>query len=501
MQDTPPIHGTLIIGTGFAGIGMAVALQRSGRHDFLLLERAADVGGVWRDNTYPGAACDVPSHLYSFSFAPNPDWSRVFASQAEIHAYLRGCAERFQLRPHIRFQTEVSAARWDEAEGCWEVTLVGGGSLRARVLVTGMGQLSRPALPRIPGLADFRGPCFHSAQWDHGCDLRDKRVAVIGTGASAIQFVPAIAPDVAQLHVFQRSAAYLLPRPDRAYRPWEKALFRHVPAAMKLHRAWVYLSYESRALAFTRLHSLMTLAGGLPFRRMLKRQVADPALRQRLTPDYPIGCKRILLSSEYLATMARPNVSLVTTGIRRITPDGVETEDGRHHAADVLVLGTGFAATEFLAPMDVRGRNGIALGQVWSQGAKAHLGMTVPGFPNFFMLYGPNTNLGHNSIVYMLESQIAHVVRCIDQLDKQGARSIEVDAPRHDAYNAHIQARLKGTVWHGCTSWYVDAKGHNSTNWPGFTLTYRWLTRRSDWGAYRFQPPAQPFTSPPATTP
>ena len=479
------MYGTLIIGTGFAGIGMAVALQRSGRNDFVLLERAGDVGGVWRDNSYPGAACDVPSHLYSFSFAPRPDWSRVFATQAEILAYLRDCADRFKLRPHMRFHAEVSAARWDEAEACWEVTLRDGERLRARVLVAGMGQLSRPALPRITGLADFQGPQFHSAHWDHSCDLKGLRVAVIGTGASAIQFVPAIAPDVAQLTVFQRSAAYLLPRADRPYAAWEKAAFRYVPGAMKLHRAWVYLAYESRALAFTRFGGLMKLAVGRPFQRMLKQQVADPALRERLTPDYPIGCKRILLSSEYLRTMAKPNVRLVTTGIRRITPHGVETEDGQHHATDALILGTGFAATDFLAPLQVQGRGGVDLKQVWAQGAKAYLGMTVPGFPNFFMLYGPNTNLGHNSIVYMLESQIAHVMRCLAHLDAQQAETIEVDPTRHDRHNTHIQRRLKDTVWHGCTSWYVDANGHNSTNWPGFTWTYRWLTRHSGLDAYR----------------
>jgi cation diffusion facilitator CzcD-associated flavoprotein CzcO len=481
-------HDVLIVGTGFAGIGMAVALQQAGRRDFLLLERAGDVGGVWRDNSYPGAACDVPSHLYSFSFAPNPDWSRVFSTQAEIHAYLQGCVERFELRPRIRLNAEVQAAQWDDASARWTVTLVGGEQLHARVLVTGMGQLSRPAMPKLPGLTDFAGPSFHSARWDHGCDLQGKRVAVIGTGASAIQFVPAIAPGVKQLHVFQRSAPYFLPRADRAYRDWEKALFRHVPGAMKLHRLWIYLSYEYRALAFTRFGGLMKVAVGVPFRRLLNRQVSDPALRKRLTPDHPIGCKRILLSSEYLATMARPNVNLVTAGIRRVTPKGIETDDGQHHDADVLILGTGFAATDFLAPMQVQGRGGVELNQVWSQGAKAYLGVSVPGFPNFFMLYGPNTNLGHNSIVYMLESQVAHVMRCLAQLDARQARTIEVDAERHERYNAHIQARMQDTVWHGCTSWYVDANGHNSTNWPGFTWTYRWLTRHSALGVYHLSP-------------
>jgi len=475
-------HDVLIVGTGFAGIGMAAALQQAGRRDFLLLERAGDVGGVWRDNTYPGAACDVPSHLYSFSFAPNPNWSRVFSTQAEIHAYLRDCAERFKLRPRIRFNTEVQGAAWDEVSARWTVTLVGGEQLRARVLITGMARPPPPAAPRRPGRPDLPGPGVHPARWDPAGDLQGKRVAVFGTGASAIQFVPAIAPEVQQLHVFQRSAPYFLPRGDRAYRDWEKALFRHVPGAMKLHRLWIYLSYEYRALAFTRFGGLMKVAVGVPFRRLLNRQVSDPALRRRLIPD----C--ILLSSEYLATMARPNVNLVTAGIRRVTPTGIETDDGQHHDADVLILGTGFAATEFLAPMQVQGRGDVELSQVWWQGAKAYLGVSVPGFPNFFMLYGPNTNLGHNSIVHMLESQVAHVMRCLEQLDAQGARTIEVDAASHDRYNARIQARMKDTVWNGCHSWYIDANGHNSTNWPGFTWTYRWLMRHGTLGAYRVSP-------------
>lgn len=486
--NTAHVHDVLIIGTGFSGIGMAVALLKAGRPDFLLLERADDVGGVWRDNTYPGAACDVPSHLYSFSFAPNPNWSRVFATQAEIHAYLKDCADRFQLRQHIRCRSEVSEASWNEQDGTWRVRLAQGETLISRHLVSGTGQLSRPAMPAIPGIGSFRGHRFHSAHWDHGCDLSQRRVAVIGTGASAIQFVPAIAPKAQELLVFQRSAPYLLPRPDRAYRAWEKAAFRWVPGAMQAHRLWIYLRYESRALAFTRFAGLMKLAAGRPFTRMLREQVPDPALRQRLTPDYPIGCKRILLSSEYLRTLSRPNVRLVDTGIRRITEDGIETNDGVVHQADVLIFGTGFAATEFLAPMKVTGKGGVSLQDTWSQGAQAFLGMTVPGFPNFFMLYGPNTNLGHNSIVYMLESQIAHVMRCLKATQAAKAHAIEVDASRHAGFNAHIQQRLKSTVWQGCTSWYVDAKGHNSTNWPGFTWTYRWLTRHGAMHAYRLQP-------------
>ena len=487
-EGSAPLH-TLIIGSGFAGIGMAIALKKAGLGDFLILEKRSDVGGVWRDNTYPGAACDVPSHLYSFSFEPNPNWSRVFARQAEIHQYLQHCARKHGLLPSTRFGCEVARASFDEDLALWTVTLTNGEVLQARHVVTATGQLSRPVFPKLEGMEQFKGHVCHSALWDHSHDLTGQRVAVIGTGASAIQFVPAIADSVSQLTVFQRSAAYILPRPDGPYASWRKALFRALPWTMKLHRARIYAQYESRAIGFTGAKSVMELAGGIPFRALLRKQVPDPALRAQLTPDYPIGCKRILLSNDYLATMAKPNVNLVTQGIRRITADGVETVDGQHHPADAIVYGTGFAATEFLAPMAITGRDGLALNEAWQKGAQAYLGMTVPGFPNFFMLYGPNTNLGHNSIIYMLESQIAHVMRCLKAADQAGASTVEVDATRHTRFNRTIQDRLRSTVWQGCKSWYVDANGHNSTNWPGFTLSYRWLTRHSSLNAYHFSSP------------
>ncbi|MBY4721949.1 MULTISPECIES: flavin-containing monooxygenase [Burkholderia] len=494
--DSAAPLAAIIIGAGFAGIGMAIALQRAGIHDFAIVERSHDVGGVWRDNRYPGAACDVPSHLYSFSFEPNPAWSRVFAPQPEIHAYLQHCARKYGLARYLRFGAEVTHARYDEAAALWRVTLADGTTLSAAVLVSGTGQLSRPALPDLPGIDTFRGRAFHSAHWDHDYSLAGKRVAVVGTGASAIQFVPAIAGDVKQLVVFQRSPAYVMPRPDRAYRPWEQALFRRLPWAMKLHRASIYLRYESRAIAFTRLHKLMKVAVGRPFHTLLARDVPDPALRAQLTPDYPIGCKRILLSSDYLAAMSRDNVELVTQRIRRVTEDGIETVDGVQHPVDAIVYGTGFAATAFLSPMRITGRDGLDLNDAWRRGAQAYLGLTVPGFPNFFMLYGPNTNLGHNSIVYMLESQIAHVMRCLHTMRRDGAREIDVDARRYRRFNVHVQQRLEGSVWNSCKSWYVDASGHNSTNWPGFTLTYRWITRFTGMGAYRFTHPLPESVAP-----
>jgi cyclohexanone monooxygenase len=482
-----PALDALIIGTGFAGLGMAIALRKAGIRDFLVLEKSNDVGGVWRDNAYPGAACDVPSHLYSFSFEPNPGWSRVFAPQAEIHDYLRHCARKYELDQHLRFGCEVATAEFDEASSLWRVTLAGGQVHTCRMLISGTGQLSRPAWPKLEGMETFEGPSFHSAHWNHDLSLVGKRVAVVGTGASAIQFVPAIASQVGTLDVFQRSPAYMMPRPDRAYGPLAKALFRHLPGAAALQRAWIYLKYESRALAFTRFKGLMKLAVSAPFRRMLEAQVPDAALRQRLTPDYPIGCKRILLTSEYLATMSRSNVKLHTDGIRCVRREGIETVDGTRHAADVIVYGTGFAATEFLSPMRIVGKGGVDLNEVWREGASAYLGITVAGFPNFFMLYGPNTNLGHNSIVYMIESQIAHVMRCLQAARRRGATSVEIDPRRYRAHGQVMREALRRTVWNGCTSWYTDANGNNTTNWPGFTFTYRWQTRHSSLGAYRFE--------------
>lgn len=491
---TPPSSPTapleaLIIGSGFGGLGMAIALRKAGVDQFILLEKGQDVGGVWRDNTYPGAACDVPSHLYSFSFEPNPNWSRVFAPQAEIHGYLQHCAQRYDLLRHLHFGSEVRHARFDEASSCWQVICRDGQEHFSRLLISATGQLSRPALPNLPGLDSFQGHVFHSAAWDHHYPLANKRVAVIGTGASAIQFVPQIADQVAALKVFQRSPAYIMPKADRAYRPEEKQRFARHPRWAKLVRAAHYLHFESRALGFTRLKSLTQWAVGIPFHKLLNASVPDPELRQRMTPDYPIGCKRILLSNDYLKTFASPHVELLTQGIERITEHGITTLDGQQHPVDAIIYGTGFAATEFLSPMRISGRGGVDLNQAWQHGAAAYLGLSVPGFPNFFMLYGPNTNLGHNSIIHMLESQISHVIKAHRALLKSAAKTLEVDESPYQRFQWRIQRRLATSVWSGCQSWYVDAQGHNSTNWPGFTWSYRWLTRYGGLSAYRFASP------------
>ena len=494
-RPSPAGHGSrdapwavLIVGAGFGGLGMAIALARAGEHDVLLLEKGDDVGGVWRENTYPGAACDVPSHLYSFSFEPNPRWSRTYSPQAEILAYLRHCADKYAVRGKMRFGCEVTGAAFDEATSLWRVEWRDAQGRaqadHARALVSAVGLLSRPAVPRVPGLESFRGPVFHSAQWRHDVALQDRRVAVIGTGASAIQFVPRVAREAARLTVFQRTPAWILPRPDRAYSDRERRRFARWPSLMAAHRALIYAGHDVRAVGFMHLHWLLDIVGGLPARRLLRKQVPDAALRERLTPRTPIGCKRILISNDWLPALSRPNVELVTDAIEAVTPAGVRVAGGREIEADVLVLGTGFAASEFLAPMTIRGRGGRSLDDAWSQGAQAWLGIAVPGFPNFFMIYGPNTNLGHNSIVFMLESQVAHVMRCLRRLREEGGRTIEVATPPFERYNARVQQRSRRTVFAGCANWYVDEKGRHTVNWPGFTTTYRWLTRYAGLGAY-----------------
>jgi cation diffusion facilitator CzcD-associated flavoprotein CzcO/acetyl esterase/lipase len=476
----------VIIGGGFAGVGMAIALKRRGVEDFVLVEGKGDVGGVWRDNSYPGAACDVPSHLYSYSFEPNPNWTHVFAPQKEIYDYIVNCARKYDVMPHVRLRTSVASADYDEADQLWTLKLSDGDQISTRLLISAVGQLSRPSIPKLPGSDTLQIPAFHSARWDHSLPLEGKRVAVIGTGASAIQFVPTIADQVASMTVFQRSPAHILPRPDRAYTDLEKARFARSDWRMKAARLGTYLSYESRAIAMTRFSGLLKYFVGGPFQKLLNKQVPDPDLRQKLTPTYPYGCKRILLSSEYLAAIAKPHVSVVTDAIRKLSPSGVETVDGVTREFDVIIWGTGFAATEFLAPMKITGANGVDLNVAWRDGASAYLGLSVPGFPNFFMLYGPNTNLGHNSIIYMLESQIDHIVRCLDQMKASGATRVEVRPEVYARRDAETQARLAKSIWSGCSSWYLDKSGRNTTNWPGFTFTYRYLARHASLDAYRF---------------
>ncbi|WP_024805817.1 NAD(P)/FAD-dependent oxidoreductase [Nocardia sp. BMG51109] len=485
-MSTPSI---VIIGTGFGGLGMAMELQRAGVRDFTILERAGEVGGVWRENTYPGAGCDIPSPLYSYSYAPRLDWPKRFARQPDILEYLRGLAREHDLLPKIRFRTEVTAADFDDTSGRWTVHTADGAELTCDVLISAVGQLSRPALPNIPGVETFRGTAFHSAEWDHEADLAGKRVAVIGTGASAVQFVPEIAPAVGHLTLFQRSAAWVMPKPDLEYKTWHYRAFRLLPITRLGERFAFWLLCEFLALAFvdvTVIRRLVNLIG----KRHLKNQVPDPQLRATVTPDYPAGCKRALFSNDYLPALTRPNVTVQTTAIGEITPEGVRTTDGVLHEVDAIVYGTGFKGTEFLWPMRISGRGGRKLQDEWAQGARAYQGMTVPGFPNLFLMYGPNTNLGVGSIVYMIESQARYVRQAIRRLGERPGHVLEVRPGVETEFDRKLQRRLDRTPWNFCASWYRNAAGRITNNWPGTTVSYRWTTRRLDPEDFELRPVA-----------
>jgi cation diffusion facilitator CzcD-associated flavoprotein CzcO len=479
---------TIIVGSGFSGLGMAIALRKAGQHDFVVLEKADEVGGTWRDNHYPGCACDIPSHLYSYSFELNPDWSRTYAPQAEILAYLKRCADKYGVRPHIRFNTPVRRAVFDEASGTWLVH-TDGTVLRARHLVLGVGALSRPAYPSIPGLERFQGARFHSAEWDHGYPLAGKRVAVIGTGASAIQFVPRIVPQVGRLFLFQRTPPWVLPRPDRPIGALRRRLFRAVPPLQGLYRAWLYWLLELCGVGFTMHPGIMKLAAAIG-RRHLRRQVPDLALREKLTPRYTPGCKRILMANDYYPALCQPHVEVVTNEIAEVGADAVITRDGVARPVDAIIYGTGFQVSEFLTPLQVLGRGGADLNQVWRGGIEAYLGTTIAGFPNLFMLVGPNTGLGHNSMVFMIEAQIHYALRCMQEIAARAARFADVRPAAQAAFNGELQPRLQRTVWaSGCRSWYLDRNGRNSTLWPGLTCEFWLRTRRLETADYTFGPP------------
>jgi cation diffusion facilitator CzcD-associated flavoprotein CzcO len=488
-DDTgPPPLTAVIVGAGFGGIGMAIRLRAAGITDFVLLERGERPGGTWRDNTYPGAACDVPSALYSFSFEQDFDWPRFYSGQADIQRYLQHCADKHGVTPHVRTNTEVRRAVFDEAACLWRIDTASGDVLLARALITATGQLNRPALPKIDGLERFQGKVFHSARWDHAHALAGRRVGVIGTGASAIQLVAHVAAQAAHMTLFQRSAPYVMPKPDRRITRVEHWLHRKVPALRRLVRGTIYGIFEMLGvglLKFPLLIAPMKVACLLH----LRLAVRDPALRARLTPDYAFGCKRILFDNTYYPALARPNVVVETHGIRAIGEDHVLTDDGARHEVDTLIFATGFAASGFLFPMEIRGRGNRELGVAWREGAEAYLGISVHGFPNLFMLYGPNTNLGHNSIIYMLESQIRYVGDAIGQLRRAPGLSFDVRPEVQDAFNEALQHALGRTVWaSGCSSWYLAANGKNTNNWSGFTFSYRRLTRRFDAAAYEAVP-------------
>lgn len=482
MHPLPTNVRVAVIGSGFSGLGMAIRLRQRGITDLVVLERAEAVGGTWRDNTYPGCACDVPSHLYSFSFAPNPQWSHSFSRQPEIRAYLEQVASEAGVLPSVHFSTDVEVADWDDAAQRWRIR-TSRGELTAQVLVSGCGGLVEPRLPDVPG--SFEGPSFHSARWDHSVDLTGKRVAVIGTGASAIQFVPHLQREAEHVTILQRTPPWIVPRRDRQLSDLEKSLYARIPAAQKLVRGALFAGRELQLLAFTGKGGLRSL-GEKEARRHLARAVPDLALREVLTPDYRMGCKRVLVSNDYLPALASPNVTVVPQGVRELRARSVVAADGTEHEVDVVVYGTGFQVMDLPVAHRLTGRSGQTLSKHWGDRPTAHLGTTVAGFPNLFLLLGPNTALGHSSVVIMIEAQIGYVLSALEELDRIGATSLDVRPAAQEAYNVELQTQLSTTVWAqgGCQAWYTNASGHNFTLWPTHTYSFRARTARFDAESY-----------------
>jgi cation diffusion facilitator CzcD-associated flavoprotein CzcO len=456
-----------------SGICMAIKLREAGITDLVILEKSEGPGGTWHDNTYPGACCDVASHLYSFSFEPNPDWSRAFSPQPEIQRYFQHCVDKYGLAPCIRYGTEIAGAEYREDSADWLLTSTTGDTLVCKFLVSGLGQLNRPYTPDFEGVSAFQGASFHSARWDHSVDLQGKRVAVIGNAASAIQFIPPVAEQASHVTVYQRSANYIVPRNDKSFSPREKRLFRDFPILLKLSRLRWYLRQELIMFGAMLSGSLRQRLLTWVSLKYLEKEIPDPQMRAQLTPDYPLGCKRILVSDDYYQALARGGIDLVTSPIRGIGADGVKTEDGVERPVDVIIFGTGFRATEFLAPLRVTGRDGGTLADAWQSGAWALHGVAVPNFPNLFMLYGPNTNLGHNSIIYMVEAQVRYVVKCIDKALAHDIRALEANSAATERFNRKLQADLAKTVWGAdCGSWYKNEQGKIINNWPHSSLRF-----------------------------
>ena len=472
----------VIVGTGFSGLGQAIQLEKAGIRDYVILEKATEVGGTWRDNSYPGCACDVQSHMYSFSYEQNPDWSRSFSPQPEIFEYLKGVADKYRLREKIRFGVELTGAHWDERERHWTATTRDGREFVAQFLVSGVGGLHIPQVPELPGIANFEGRTWHSARWDHEYDLRGKRVAVVGTGASAVQFVPKIAPDVAELTLFQRTPPWIMPKPDHAMPSWAQALFKRVPGTQRAYRNALYWLLEARAIGFNG-HPAIMKAGELIAKRNIAKGIKDRSLRKKVTPDYTMGCKRVLISNDYYPALDRPNVEVNTAGIKEVKAHSIVDAAGVEHEVDAIVYGTGFKVTDALEYLDITGVDGRDLAKQWAtEGMRTHKGITVSGFPNLFFLLGPNTALGHNSVVFMIESQSRYVVDAIELADSRGAAALDVRPGVQDEFQREIQDKLVKGVWTqgGCKSWYLDAQGVNRTIWPGFTWRYWLQTRKVD---------------------
>ncbi|MBD2837495.1 NAD(P)/FAD-dependent oxidoreductase [Pseudomonas sp. JM0905a] len=477
-----------IIGSGFSGLGMAIRLKQKGENDFLMFEKEPGIGGTWRVNNYPGCGCDVQSHLYSFSFEPNPNWTRMFAKQEEIKTYLEGCWEKYHLQDKTLLSTEITRLAWNDVDELWQIEDAAGNHYSAQFVVSGMGALSTPSIPALNGLKNFKGETFHSQQWNHDYDLTGKRVAVVGTGASSIQFVPQIQKQVAQLDLYQRTAPWIMPKPDRAISEGERSRFKRFPFLQQLWRGAIYAILESRVIGFALTPKVMKLAE-LVARGYIKRKIKDPVLRAKVTPDYTMGCKRVLISNDYYPALTQSNVDVITDGIQEIRKNSIVTTDGKEREIDAIIFGTGFTPSDPLPRGVVFGRNGVDLLDTWPQGPEAYKGTLTAGFPNLFFLMGPNTGLGHNSMVYMIESQIHYVLGALDLLDARRLRSLEVKRDVQDKFNGKLQGSLGNTVWNagGCMSWYLHpVSGRNCTVWPGFTWRFRLLTRNFDPAAYHF---------------
>jgi cation diffusion facilitator CzcD-associated flavoprotein CzcO len=476
-----------IVGSGFSGIAMAVGLLRRGFDDIVVLERADEVGGTWRDNAYPGCACDVPSHLYSFSFAPNPEWSATFSPQAEIRDYLRRVADDFGVTSKTRFACELLEASWDPARQRWDLD-TSRGTLSARVLIAAPGPLAEPRLPRIPGIDRFQGAIFHSARWDHDHDLGGERVAVVGTGASAIQFVPEIQPRVGRLHLFQRTAPWVMPRRSRPITALERAIYRRFPRAQRAMRAGIYWGRELYALPMLRARLARRV------RRLakahLRRRIDDPELRRKLTPDYLPGCKRILISNNYYPSLAKPNVEVLSEGLAEIRERSVVGSNGSERPVDTIIFGTGFHVLDLPFAERVRSAAGVPMSEAFDGSPRAYRGTTIAGYPNFFFMLGPNTGLGHTSVVFMAEAQAHYIAEALHRMRVEGIGAIEVREEAQDRWNERIQAAMPGSVWTegGCKSWYIDERGFNTSIWPDFTFRFRARLREFDLESYVAEP-------------
>jgi cation diffusion facilitator CzcD-associated flavoprotein CzcO len=474
-----------IIGSGFGGIGAAIKLKKAGFHNIVIYEKAGSIGGTWRDNTYPGAACDVMSHLYSFSFARNPNWSRTYSPQSEILDYLVETARGFKVDQYVKTNCEIDLVEFDEDTFRWQLTDTAKNKYFADVVISALGQLNKPNVPDFEGLDNFKGQWFHSARWNHDVEIAGKTVCVIGNAASAVQLIPKVAKVAKKLYVFQRTPNWIVPKVDREFSSKEKWAFQHIPGWERLYRTYLYWWHEVKFGAFLNGSPLSKQAEKLA-RSYLNKKVKDVKLREKLTPDYPLGCKRILLTNDYYDTIQKENVELVTSQIDHIEPSGIVCKDLRKIDCDVIIFATGFKATEFLTPMEVIGQKGLNINKVWNEGAEAYLGITMPGFPNFFMIYGPNTNLAHNSIIFMIECQISYIISILNRAIKLGAKALEPKEERYQRYNERIQRLMQKTVWvAGCPSWYKNESGKVTNNWPRSTVSYFISTHLPDWSAYQ----------------